>query len=82
MADIGFYHLLRTGPDQALPTLLGRTLKAGQRAAVRCGSPEPPGGPLFGLSSLSSLDKLTGLFLGLSQRGGRSTCEQRSSGSY
>ncbi len=40
MADIGFYHLLRTGPDQALPTLLGRTLKAGQRAAVRCGSPE------------------------------------------
>lgn len=40
MADIGFYHLLRTGPDQALPTLLGRTIKAGQRAAVRCGSPE------------------------------------------
>ena len=40
MAEIGFYHLLRTGPDQALPQLLGRTLKAGQRAAIRCGSPE------------------------------------------
>ena len=40
MTDIGFYHLLRTGPDQALPQLLGRTLKAGQRAMVRCGSEE------------------------------------------
>ncbi len=40
MADIGFYHLLRTGPDQALPQLLARTLKAGQRATIRCGSPE------------------------------------------
>ena len=40
MAEIGFYHLLRTGPDQALPQLLGRTLKAGARAVVRCGSPE------------------------------------------
>ncbi len=40
MADIGFYHLLRTGPDQALPQLLGRTLAAGQRAVIRCGSPE------------------------------------------
>ena len=37
MAAIGFYHLLRTGPDQALPQLLGRTLAAGQRAAVMCG---------------------------------------------
>ncbi len=33
MAEIGFYHLTRTGPDQALPPLLGRTLAAGQRAA-------------------------------------------------
>jgi DNA polymerase-3 subunit chi len=38
MADIGFYHLTRTGPDQALPQLLGRTLAAGQRAVVMCGS--------------------------------------------
>jgi DNA polymerase-3 subunit chi len=34
MTDIGFYHLTRTGPDQALPQLLGRTLAAGQRALV------------------------------------------------
>ena len=40
MAEIGFYHLLRTGPDQALPRLLGRTLQAGQRAVVRCGGAE------------------------------------------
>ena len=40
MAAIGFYHLLRTGPDQALPQLLGRTLAAGQRAAVVCGGPD------------------------------------------
>ncbi len=38
LAEIGFYHLTRTGPDQALPALLGRTLKAGQRALVLCGS--------------------------------------------
>jgi len=38
MAEIGFYHLTRTGPDQALPQLLGRTLAAGQRAVVICGS--------------------------------------------
>lgn len=36
MADIGFYHLTRTGPDKALPQLLGRTLAAGQRAVVLC----------------------------------------------
>ena len=36
--EIGFYHLTRTGPDQALPALLGRTLAAGQRAVVLCGS--------------------------------------------
>ncbi len=40
MAEIGFYHLTRTGPDQALPQLLGRTLAAGQRAVVICGSEE------------------------------------------
>jgi DNA polymerase-3 subunit chi len=40
MAEIGFYHLTRTGPDQALPQLLGRTLGAGQRAAVMCASEE------------------------------------------
>ncbi len=38
MADIGFYHLTRTGPDQALPQLLGRTIAAGQRAVVLCAS--------------------------------------------
>ena len=35
---VGFYHLTRTSPDQALPELLGRTLAAGERAVVRCGS--------------------------------------------
>ena len=40
MAEIGFYHLTRTTADQALPALLGRTLKAGERAVVLCGSPE------------------------------------------
>ncbi|CAH2604128.1 DNA polymerase III chi subunit [Rhodovastum atsumiense] len=40
MAEIGFYHLTRTGADQALPQLLGRTLAAGQRAMVLCGSEE------------------------------------------
>jgi DNA polymerase III subunit chi len=40
LSDIGFYHLARTGPDQALPQLLGRTLAAGQRALVLCGSAE------------------------------------------
>jgi DNA polymerase-3 subunit chi len=36
MAEIGFYHLTRTGPDQALPALLGRTLAARKRAVIRC----------------------------------------------
>ena len=36
MAQIGFYHLTRTGLDRALPQLLGRTLAAGQRALVLC----------------------------------------------
>ena len=38
MAQIGFYHLTRTGPDAALPALLGRTLAAGERAVVLAGS--------------------------------------------
>ena len=38
MAEIGFYHLTRTALDQALPALLGRTLAAGERALVLCGS--------------------------------------------
>ncbi len=40
MAEIGFYHLTRTAADLALPALLGRTLAAGQRALVLCGSAE------------------------------------------
>ena len=40
MAAIGFYHLTRSGPEQALPPLLGRTLAAGQRAMVLCDSDE------------------------------------------
>jgi DNA polymerase-3 subunit chi len=36
MSEIGFYHLTRTGVEQALPQLLDRTLAAGQRAVVRC----------------------------------------------
>ena len=40
MTDIGFYHLTRTGPDQALPQLLARTLAAEQRALVLCGTAE------------------------------------------
>lgn len=40
MAEIGFYHLTRTTTEAALPPLLGRTLAAGQRAVIRCGSAE------------------------------------------
>jgi DNA polymerase-3 subunit chi len=40
MADVGFYHLLLSGPDRSLPTLLGRTLGTGHRAVVVCGSDE------------------------------------------
>lgn len=38
MAQVGFYHLTRTAPEAALPELLGKTIAAGQRAVVRCGS--------------------------------------------
>ena len=34
MTSVDFYHLTRTGPEAALPRLLGRTLDAGQRAFV------------------------------------------------
>ncbi|MCX7683918.1 MAG: DNA polymerase III subunit chi [Acetobacteraceae bacterium] len=34
MARIGFYHLTRTGPEAALPKLLGRVLAEGGRAMV------------------------------------------------
>lgn len=40
MAEVRFYHLTRTGLEQALPRLLGRTLEAGERAVVRCGDTE------------------------------------------
>ncbi len=36
MSEIGFYHLTRSGLNQALPQLLGRTLAAGERAVVVC----------------------------------------------
>ncbi len=38
MAEIGFYHLTRTGVIAALPALLGRTIAQGERALVLCGS--------------------------------------------
>ncbi len=40
MAEIGFYHLTRTGLDRALPQLLARALAAGQRAVVLCAETE------------------------------------------
>jgi DNA polymerase-3 subunit chi len=40
MAEIGFYHLTRTTTEATLPPLLGRTLAAGQRALILCGSAE------------------------------------------
>lgn len=38
VTEVGFYHLTRTRLEQALPALLGRTLAAGERAVVLCGS--------------------------------------------
>src|SRR5579875_847472 len=38
--EVWFYHLERTGLDQALPELLEKTLARGWRALVRCGSEE------------------------------------------
>ena len=37
MTEVGFYHLTRSTLEQALPALLGKTLAAGQRAAVMSG---------------------------------------------
>lgn len=34
MSEVGFYHLTSTPLERALPALLGRTLEAGERAAV------------------------------------------------
>ena len=42
MSEIGFYHLTRTGPDEALPALLGRTLAASKRAVIRCAPDHVP----------------------------------------
>jgi DNA polymerase-3 subunit chi len=42
LADIGFYHLTRTGPEHALPALLGRTLAASKRAVIRCAADRIP----------------------------------------
>ncbi len=36
MSAIGFYHLTRSGPEEALAPLLDRTLQGGHRAVVRC----------------------------------------------
>jgi DNA polymerase-3 subunit chi len=38
--EVWFYHLERTGLDQALPELLDKTLQKGWRAIVRSPSPE------------------------------------------
>ena len=40
MAEIGFYHLLTTSLDRALPKLLERACAQGHRVVVRAGSPE------------------------------------------
>ena len=38
--EVWFYHLERTGLDEALPVLLEKTLARGWRALVRCGGAE------------------------------------------
>ncbi len=40
MTEIGFYHLTRTDLLSALPALLGRTLSAGEKALVKCCTPD------------------------------------------
>jgi DNA polymerase III subunit chi len=40
LADIGFYHLLSTSLERALPRLLERARSQGHRVVVRAGSPE------------------------------------------
>lgn len=40
MAEVGFYHLLTTPLERALPRLLERALGQGSRVVVQAGSPE------------------------------------------
>jgi DNA polymerase III subunit chi len=40
MAEVGFYHLLTTPLERALPRLLERALAQGHRVIVQAGSPE------------------------------------------
>lgn len=40
MSEIGFYHLTRSGLEQALPRLLEKILERGQRAVLRAPAPE------------------------------------------
>ncbi len=40
MAEIGFYHLLSTPLERALPRLLERALREGHRVVLRAASPE------------------------------------------
>ena len=40
MTEIGFYHLTRSGLEQALPQLLQKTMEAEKRALIVLGSPE------------------------------------------
>lgn len=40
MAEVGFYHLLSTPLERALPKLLERAVGQGHRAVVHAGSPE------------------------------------------
>lgn len=40
VTEVSFYHLQRSPLEQALPKLLGRTLKAGKRAIVKANSLE------------------------------------------
>ena len=40
MTEVGFYHLTRSTPDEALPRLLEKAYAAGNRVLVRVGDPE------------------------------------------
>ena len=40
MAEVGFYHLTRSGLERALPALLEKVVAGGMRAVVRAGSDE------------------------------------------
>jgi DNA polymerase III subunit chi len=43
LAEVGFYHLLATPLERALPRLLERAVAGGYRVVVRCGSAERVG---------------------------------------